>query len=88
MSEARRQFEIVKDDPPDNDLATSALLLGLKALSQRAIAAIMDLFMLLTVASVWWLWASIPNPSPTQIVALALYATFVLVANWIVRTIR
>lgn len=65
--------------------ALSLLLLALKALSQRAIAAIADLFFLFTVASAWWLWVSMPQPNVLQIISLALYALFVLAANFIVR---
>ena len=91
---AERKFEVVRDDDEAEtpsraqEAGTAALLLGLKALSQRAIAAIADLFMLVTVASGWWLWASIPDPNDRQIVALTLYAAFVLGANYIVRRIR
>jgi hypothetical protein len=70
-----------------NAAAASALALGLKALSQRAIAATRDIFTLLSVASGFWLWNSIPNPSVTQIVSLSLYAVFILAANVIVRRI-
>ena len=88
-------FKIVKDDdepeaPPSltERAASAALLLGLKALSQRAIAALLDLFALVTVISAWWLWWSIPEPSIHQIVALSIYAAFVLAANFIVRRMR
>jgi len=59
--------------------------LALKALSQRAVAAIADLFTLLTVFGAWWLWHSIPDPNPNQIVALTIFAMFTLAANWLVR---
>lgn len=61
------------------------LMLALKSLSQRAIAAIADLFFLATVASAFWLWAVTPEPNPHQIVSLTIYALFVLAANWLVR---
>jgi hypothetical protein len=84
-----QQFEIIKDDDPtpDAEAARGAglLLLALRALSQRAIAAIADLFFLLTVASAFWLWTVTPSPNSYQIVALSIYAAFVLAANWLVR---
>ena len=39
-------------------LAFAALTLALKALSQRAFVALLDLFSLITVAGVWFLWYS------------------------------
>lgn len=83
-----RQFHVVDAIPDENekpDLGTQALLLGLKALSQRAIAAIADLFMLATVGSAFILWYLTPKPDVYQIVSLSIYGTFVLAANWIVR---
>lgn len=68
-----------------NAAAVSALALGLKTLSQRAIAGSRALFTLASVASGFWLWDSIPDPSPTQIVSLTFYALFILAANIIVR---
>lgn len=65
--------------------ATQALLLGLKALSQRALIAIDNLFTLVTVCLVFWLWQSIPAPNTYQIVSQAIFALFVLAANVIVR---
>ena len=75
-------------DPPEREeatLAASAMLLALKALSQRAIAAATTWFTLLTVGGAWYLWWSIPDPSPTQIVSLSIFAAFILAANWLVR---
>ena len=66
----------------------SVLSLALKALSQRAILAVADLFCLLTVGSAWLLWHAIPQPDVYQIVSLSIYAVFVLAANWIVRSKR
>lgn len=67
------------------DLGLKTLALGLKTLSQRTIAAIADLFFLVTVGSAFWLWYLTPEPSEKQIVSLTIYAAFVLVANWLVR---
>jgi hypothetical protein len=71
--------------PVDHGVAIAMLTIGLKALSQRALVAVADLFTLLTVASAFWLWWSIPAPNDRQIVALSIYALFVLAANYIVR---
>ena len=84
------QFTVVEDDepkvttPPSRD--TAMLMTALKALSQRAIAAIADLFMLATVGLVFWIANAISeNPTNAQIVTLGVFATFVLIANFIVR---
>lgn len=89
------QFEVIEEPqdkvtplaPRGQKIATDALLLALKALSQRALAATRDIFTLLSVGSVWWLWNALPDPSPTQITSLSIYALFVLVANVIVRKV-
>lgn len=97
MADPKRAFEVVQetDDEPArtphpaqpivDSLGIETLTLGLKALSQRAIGAVKDVFTLLSVASTWWLWRSIPDPQPTQIVSLSLYAVFVVIVNWLVR---
>lgn len=61
------------------------LTIALKALSQRALVAATDLFSLLTVASAFWLWWSIPAPNDRQIVSLSIYAAMILAINIIVR---
>ena len=93
MAEVRR-FEPVEvpDEPSTAEraatvAAASAIGLALKALSQRAIAATKDVFTLLSAASAFWLWFNIPDPKPTHIIALRLYALFVLAANVIVRRV-
>jgi len=70
-----------------NAAAISALALGLKTLSQRAIAGSRALFTLVSVGSCFWLWNNTPDPSVTQIASLTLYAVFILAANYIVRRI-
>ena len=86
------QFQPVFDPTPEDTaaqkIATNTLLLGLKTVSQRAVAALLDLFTLITVASAWWLWWSTPDPNVHQIVSLGLYALFVLAANIVVRRRR
>ena len=81
----------VPDELPEDSVATrvavSALTLGLKTLSQRALAATKDVFTLLSVGTIFWVWNDHPDPSITQIVSLSLYATFILAANVIVRRV-
>lgn len=95
---AKWEPEVIEDEPVTADprlrgvtereetsAAASAMMLALTALSQRAIAAATTYFTLLTIAGTWWLWWSIPDPSPTQIVSLSIFAVFILAANWLVR---
>lgn len=88
---AERQFTIVPDETeaPEQTRSASLLFLALKALSQRAVVALADLFCLLTIGSVFVLWfVSPPDPTPNQIVSLTIYGVIVLAANWIVRSKR
>ena len=88
MAKENPGFEIVggtETEPQASNVQIAMLTLALKALSQRALVAIADLFTLLTVGSAFWLWASIPAPNDRQIIALSIYACFVLAANYIVR---
>lgn len=96
MAAEARRFEPVEiPEPPEQSateraaasFAANAITLGLKVLSQRAIAAVKDVFTLLSVASCFWLWHSTPNPEINQIVSLTLYAVFILSANVIVRKV-
>lgn len=85
-----RNFEVVPDEPehqpPEREAAgTGLLLLALKALSQRAVAAIGNLFTLTTVFGAWWLWYTTPDPNSHQIISLSIFAVFILAANWLVR---
>lgn len=88
---AERRFEVVNEIPDEpvpsaaENAATQALMLALRALSQRAVAAIADLFMLATVGSAFWLYWVTPSPDALQLVKLAMYGVFILAANWIVR---
>lgn len=87
-----RKFEPVEipdstEESKSAAFAASAIALGLKVLSQRAISATKDIFTLLSVGSGFWLWNSIPTPSYTQILSLSLYAVFILSANVIVRRV-
>ena len=71
--------------PVDHGVAIAMLQVALKALSQRALVALMDLFSLLTIGSCFWLWYLTPRPDVLQIVSLSLYGLLILAINWIVR---
>lgn len=64
------------------DAAFSALMLALKTMSQKTVIALSRLESLAMVASVFWLFMSIPNPSNTQIIWGGIYASFILVLNF------
>ena len=67
-------------------VAIQMMSLALKALGQRALIAISNLFMLLTGASVFVLWYRAPDdPTIRQITLLGLYAMFVLALNLVKR---
>ena len=93
MADRNPGFEVVggTDAEPSqpqadpNGVAVRLIQMALVALSQRAVVALADMFTLITVASAFWLWWSIPAPNDRQIIALSIYALFVLAANWIVR---
>lgn len=86
-------WEVVEEDPvpassapPERErIDVNLLALGLKTLSQRALAAVANLFTLVTMAGTWFLWWKTPDPNPAQIVSLSIFAAFVLAANWLVR---
>jgi len=89
MTETPRKFQVVEDTPDSTDnptaaIAANALMLGLSALSQRAIAGGKALFTVLSVGSAWWLWSATPKPDQYQIASLTIYAGFILAMNWIV----
>ena len=68
-----------------SDAGMAMLLMGLGALSKRAIASLPSLFALPAVGSAFWLWYLTPKPDVFQIVSLTIYALFVLTACWLVR---
>lgn len=89
MAKENPGFEVIEGGGEAPPQATSAqimmLTIALKALSQRALTAATDLFSLLTIASAFWLWSTIPEPNDRQIVSLALYGLLILAINVIVR---
>lgn len=88
---AKVDFEVVADNErpsaPRQQLPTGAglLMLALKALSQRTIVALANLFTLATVGSAFWLFLSIDRPDTHQLVQMAMYVVFILGINFIVR---
>lgn len=70
--------QVARSTKPDSaERHTQLLMLSLRALSQRALTAVTNLFTLLAVGSAFWLWSGVlPNPSPPQLVGLAGYAVF------------
>ncbi|MFA5897725.1 MAG: hypothetical protein WC829_01300 [Hyphomicrobium sp.] len=96
MTAEIRRFEPVEiPDHPETPaaeskaaaFAASAIALGLKTLSQRAIAATKDVFTLLSIGSVFWIWCSVPDPNTAQIWSHSIYALVILAANVIVRRV-
>jgi hypothetical protein len=92
MAERNPGFEVVggtEVDPAPAPQATPThvlmLQIALKALSQKALVAAMDLFTLITCGGAWWLWYLTPDPNTLQIVHNSIFALFVLAANYIVR---
>ena len=73
--------------PPARETGLDMKLLGLAlaTISQRALTAISDLFALMVIGSVWWLFLSVASPNPFQLAALAGFAMFALAAIWIVK---
>jgi len=93
---AGEPFRVIsEDDPPKRPSKTDqalesagiqTLMLGLGALSKRAIVALQSMFVLLATGSAFVLWWSVmPNPSILQLTGLSIYAMFVLAASVIVR---
>ena len=64
--------------------AASAIALGLKVLSQRALVALASLYSILVLGSAWYLFlVTLPNPSTFQLVGLALYGGLVIAVHLI-----
>ena len=90
MAKENPGFEVIEGGGEPAPQATSAqimmLTIALKALSQRALTALMDLFCLITCSGVFVIWYLTPSPTVLQIVHNSIFGAFVLAANWIVRT--
>lgn len=52
---------------------------ALKALSDKALVAVSNLYAMLLAASAFWLWSRVlPSPTMPQLVGLGMYGLFVL----------
>jgi hypothetical protein len=78
-------FPVTEKKPLGSKIATDAIALALTALSQRAVIALANLFVLLATSSVFVLWYVTPDPNVYQLVKLLMYGLFVLGISWIVR---
>ncbi len=68
------------------EAATQAVFLALKALSQRTIVALANLFTLLTAGSVCYLWLQVlPEPNIMQVQSVSIYSVFVLLLHLVIR---
>ena len=79
------ETEVKPAPAADNSVTITLITIALKALSQRALVAAMDLFTLITCAGAWVLWYLTPEPTYQQIVHNSIFALFILAANYIVR---
>ena len=90
-SEPNTVFHLVNEDEaktidtPASRAGLSLLTLALQTLSKRALIALDNLFTLITVGLVWYIFLTIHEPNVLQVIELGLFAMFVLAANIIVR---
>ena len=64
---------------PEEIPGASILFTALKALSQRTLIAISNLFVLAAAGSAFWLWlVTLPSPTVYQLVGLGLYGLLML----------
>jgi hypothetical protein len=99
MTQPSRRFELIADDQADETSApagapaqpfmqrvsTDMLVMALKALSQRFVVALLQLFTLVVIGSVFAIWVMIPDPNPLQIISHSIYTAFALAVLWLVR---
>lgn len=67
--------------PPAQSALTTLLLTSLRALSQRAVvalASLVDLALIGSAFALWWM--IIGQPTPLQLIAVGLYALFIIAA--------
>ena len=92
---AGEPFRVIADEPVKptsrtehtlESVGMQTLMLGLGALSKRAVIALQSMFVLLATGSAFVLWWSVlPSPSVLQLTGLGMYGLFVLAASVIVR---
>ena len=88
-------FEEVKDtaevvphpsQAKGQQFAIQAIMLGLKALSQKFVIALSTCFTGLGLLGGWLLWNSVlPNPTTPQLIGLGEYAAFFLLLEFVRR---
>lgn len=95
MSGKNRAFTLIgEQDVPDEaptaptntaaltKLNTEMLMLALRALSNRAMTAVTNLFTIGLVVSAWMLWSRVlDNPTDRQLAALGGYAVFCIAVD-------
>jgi hypothetical protein len=79
------ELQAPKEKAEQASAALDLLITALGALSKKTVIALAQLFTLATVGSAFLLWFKTPDPSPTQIISLSIYAAFVLAINFIIR---
>lgn len=88
---ATPKFELVgevetENPPQDSAAAIKMLQIALAALGQKSVIALANLFTAAGLFSAWWLWQSVlPNPSVLQLVGVGMYATFLLILEFVRR---
>lgn len=73
-----------QQNPQDQAVAIKMIQIALSAIWQQAIIAVAHLFTLLSVASAFVLWIMIPDPNTRQLIAMGMFAVFILTANLLV----
>jgi hypothetical protein len=70
---------------PSERFASTILFASLKALSQRTLIALSNLFVLVTAISAFWLfYTTMAQPTVLQLVGLFLYGVLILLMDWLV----
>lgn len=83
---AARGWSLIEEPETKTERAGLGILtLALGTLGKRALIALDNLFTLITVGLVWYIFLTVPNPNPLQVTELGIFALFVLFANIIVR---
>lgn len=87
MADPQRNFEVVGQEPdapaqrPVDRAAFNMVMLGIKTLSQRALAGFQSLFTLITVGLAFWLAMAVSAPTSNQLIQQGMFFCFVLFAN-------
>lgn len=92
MNQPSSLFKVVSEEPEvptqqaaqQQAVAITMIQIALSAIWKQAIIAIANLFTLLSVASAFVLWLMIPDPNTHQLIAMGMFAVFILTANLLV----